>query len=118
MEKIKVKRDKKRRMNFGPHHEKTYGEVLREEPEYVKALIKENRRDNQKSRFAHWAMAYSGNLLFQRGRETRRGENRRGGIRDRSARCSWIGKREDQTEKANQFRKGERKERGRRTGHR
>ena len=74
LEKIKVERDKKRRMNFGPHPEKTYGEVLREEPEYAKALIKENRRDNQKSRLAHWVMAYIVQTFFSREeeRETRR----------------------------------------------
>ena len=69
LEKIKVKRDKKRRMNFGPHHEKTYGEVLRKEPEYAKSPIKENRRDNQKSRFAHWAMAYIAGTFFSREEE-------------------------------------------------
>ena len=75
MGKIKVKRDKKRLMNFGPHRKRTYGEVIREEPEYVKSLIKENRRDNRKSRFAHWVMAYIVETFFSRKEEGREEEN-------------------------------------------
>ena len=52
-----MKRDEDRLMNFGPYRKRTYGEVLRENPMYVKFLIKENQRDNQKARFAHWVMA-------------------------------------------------------------
>ena len=47
-----------RLMNFGPYRMNTYGEALRSNPEYAKYLIKENKRDNQKAIFAHWAMAY------------------------------------------------------------
>ena len=63
------------RMNVGPHRKKTYDVVLREEPEYVKALIKENRSDSQKSRFAHWVMACVVETFFSREEEGQEEEN-------------------------------------------
>ena len=48
---------------------KTYGEVLRTDPRYVKFLIKGNKRDNQKARFAHWAMAFVVETFFTEDKE-------------------------------------------------
>ena len=62
--KIKVGRDENRLMNFGPYRKRTYGEVLREEPDYAKFAIKENQGDNQKARFAHWATAFVAETFF------------------------------------------------------
>ena len=63
-ERIKAKRDANRLMNFGPYRRGNYGEVLRKDPEYVKKLIKENQRDNQKEIFARWVMAFIAETFF------------------------------------------------------
>ena len=55
----KVIADEDRMMGFGPYHMNTYGEVLRRNPLYARYLIEEGKRDNQKARFAHWAMAFA-----------------------------------------------------------
>ena len=62
--KIKLKRNENRLMNFGPYHRNAYGEALRSNPDYAKYLIKENKRDNQKARFTHWAMAFIMETFF------------------------------------------------------
>ena len=70
-EKVKVGRDENRLVNFGPYRRRTYGEVLREKPGYVKFLTKENQKDDQEARFAHWVMAFVvGDILLRRGRRT------------------------------------------------
>ena len=100
MGKIKVKRGKERLMNFGPHRNRTYGEVLREEPEYVNALIKGNRRDNQKSRFAHWVMAYIVETFFQEKKKDKaRRIQRRRSQREREEVGRAIGRRRTSAER-------------------
>ena len=61
----KVATDGNRFMGVGPYRMSTYGEVLRSNPEYAKYLIKENKRDNQKARFAHWIMAFVVETFFE-----------------------------------------------------
>ena len=67
--KIKVVTDENRLMHFGPYRMNTYGAALRSNPEYVKYMIKENKRDNQKARFTHWAMAYIMETFFAEDKE-------------------------------------------------
>ena len=61
--------DEDRLMNFGPYRMNTYGEALRANPKYVKYLIKVNKRDNQKARFAHWMMAFIVETFFAEDKE-------------------------------------------------
>ena len=56
-------------MNFGRYPTNTYGEVLRTHPEFAESSLKENKRDNRKARFAHWAMAFIMETFFGRDKE-------------------------------------------------
>ena len=67
--KMKVITDENRLVNFGPYRMNTYGEVLRSNPKSAKSAIKENKRDNQKDRFTHWAVAFVMETFFAEGQE-------------------------------------------------
>ena len=55
-------------MGFGPYHMNTYGDVLRYSPHYTKYLIAEGG-GNQKTRLAHWAMAFAVSTFLEEDRQ-------------------------------------------------